>query len=179
MKNKTIILGKPGSGKSYTAVEKALKNKGTTLIVNACCGKSYYERDFPQLRAYEEKESNVSFSIKNNEKYYIPHANESTVGFANALIFGCGYGKLQDDKHATVLFDDGSWLYQKDKILTFWQLTHVKCGIVIVCNQLSDVFGLCSDRDLSKDMLGDISKYWNILQCNMPKEKPRQIRYHR
>lgn len=178
MKNKTIILGKPGSGKSYTAVEKALKNKGTTLIVNTCCGKDHYERDFPQLRVFDEKDAKISFPIRDNGKYYIPYANESTIGFANALIFGCDYGKLQDDKHAAVIFDDGSWLHQKEKMLTFWQLTHVKCGIIIVCDQLSDVFGLCSNHNLSKDMLADISKFWNILHCNMPKEKAQLVRCH-
>lgn len=45
-KNKTIIIGKSGTGKSNRALNLALKKKGTTIVYNGCIDKSYYEEKF-------------------------------------------------------------------------------------------------------------------------------------
>lgn len=60
-KNKTIIIGESGSGKSYTALNIALKKKGTTFICNGCVSKSYYEKSFPSLKEYEDKDGAYNF----------------------------------------------------------------------------------------------------------------------
>ena len=70
-KNKTIIIGESGSGKSYTALNIALKKKGTTFICNGCVSKSYYEKSFPSLKEYEDKDGAYNFIPQRNGKYYI------------------------------------------------------------------------------------------------------------
>ena len=56
-KNKTIIIGKSGMGKSDMALDLALKKKGTIIICNGCVDKSYYEENFPKLKDFEKKEN--------------------------------------------------------------------------------------------------------------------------
>lgn len=46
MKNKKIIIGKSGSGNSYTALLLALQNKHTTIIGNGVTGISRYIDDW-------------------------------------------------------------------------------------------------------------------------------------
>ena len=98
-KNKTIIIGKSGTGKSNMALDLALKKRGTTIICNGSVTKSYYEENFPKLKEYENKDSHYNFVPKRSGKYYIC-TNDCNSGaeFLNALIHGCDYGHFENDK---------------------------------------------------------------------------------
>lgn len=166
MKNKTIIMGQSGSGKSYHAMEQAIKNKGTTIIVNGSCGKDRYKNDFPKLEDFISKDSNRSFTLENGKKYFIEYNSDInySVPFVDALILGCDFGMIQNDKNAMVVFDDGSWHNQSNKLLKLWQYSHVKCGIIIVVDNFANLFDI-NEENLTDKMKNDILKYWNIIHC--------------
>lgn len=170
MKNKTIYIGPSGSGKSYKALSKTVKNKGTTVIVNYAAQKSTYEKAFPELQTFEEKDGRYNFAVKQGGKYYshnlLSHKHaKHTAEFAKALITGCDYGNLKEDENAMVLFDDGSWDRIPDKLLTLWQLSHVNCGISITVDSINDLLDL-RDSDFNKQMIEDIEKGWYIVYCS-------------
>lgn len=162
-KNKTIIMGTSGSGKSYKAIELALKNKGTTIIVNGCCGMDKYTDAFPELSDFISKEGNRSFNVEHNTKYFIGDnpSTGSATSFANAIIFGCGYGTLKKDKNSMIIYDDGSWLRQDRPILRLWQLGHTNCQIVIVVDSWADLLNI-KESEITKDIKNDVCKLWNV-----------------
>lgn len=163
-KNKTIIIGKSGNGKSFMALELGLKRKGTTVICNGHVDKSYYAKNFPDLKEYENKDNKYSFIAEKGGKYYIcAKGCNSTIEFINALIHGCGYGKLGNDKKATIIYDDGAWEDSKNNLITLWQLSHMDCGIIITADSIYDILKV-NENELTDKMFMDISKYWNIIK---------------
>lgn len=162
-KNKTIIIGKSGTGKSYMALDLALKKKGTSIICNGCVDKSYYEENFPKLKEYENKDGAYTFVPKRNGKYYIfTNGCKSGAGFLDALIHGCDYGHFENDKNATFVYDDNAWVTANNNLLTLWQLSHTDCGIIITADSICDILKL-NENELTEEMIKDISKYWDIL----------------
>lgn len=166
MKNKKIIIGKNGSGKSYTALLLALQNKHTTIIGNGVTGISRYIDDFSELSDFTEKIYNPVFSIQKDSKYFINCAKNSADGvkFINSIIFGCDYGTLKNDKDALIVYDDGLWDCQENHLLTLWKLSHVKCEIIIVVNSLSDLLHI-PEKEITEQMKADIQKRWSIIRC--------------
>lgn len=165
-KNKIIIIGKSGTGKSYMALDIALKKKGMTIICNGCVDKSYYEENFPKLKEYENKDAAYTFTSERNGKYYIcTNEYKPGVGFLNALIHGCDYGHFGKDKNTTFVYDDNAWAAVNNKLLTLWQLSHTDCGIIITADSVCDILQI-SENELTKEIIKDISKYWNIIKLN-------------
>lgn len=163
-KNKTIIIGKSGTGKSFMALKLGLKKKGTTIICNACVDKSYYEENFPNLKEYENKDGNYNFVTEKGGKYYICAKDcKSSTGFVNALIHGCDYGKLGNDKKATIIYDDNAWVASENNLLTLWQLSHTDCEIIITADSICDILKI-NETQLTEKMMKDISKYWDIVE---------------
>lgn len=165
-KNKTIIIGKSGTGKSYMALDLALKKTGTTIICNGCVDKSYYEENFPKLKEYENKDGAYAFNPKRNGKYYIcTNGCKSGDGFLflDALIHGCDYGHFENDKNATFVYDDGAWVTDNNNLLTLWQLSHTDCGIIITADSICDILKI-RENELTEEMTKDISKYWDIVK---------------
>lgn len=170
MYNKNIFIGKSGSGKSFKAIKEALSNEGTTIIVNGCVNKKWYEEKFPQLKNYKEINSNEPLAIKNGEKYYIfsPSAHNRTYNRTyqnkiNSIIFDSKSVCLQDDPCALIMFDDGSWeRYGESMISLLEKLTHVKCGIIIVVQSAGSLF-YESDELKALKKLDEIAKDWNII----------------
>jgi len=164
-KNKTIIIGESGSGKSYTALNIALKRKGTTFICNGCVSKSYYEKSFPSLKEYEDKDGAYNFIPQRNGKYYIYKSLRQFVPdseFLHALILGCDYGYFGNDRNATFVFDDNAWVASNSNLLTLWQLSHVDCRIIITADSICDILKI-KENDFTKEMVKDISRYWDIV----------------
>ena len=163
-KNKIIIVGKNGTGKSFKALELALKKKGITIICNGGTDKNRYEDDFPCLKKYEDKDSHYSFTVEKDGKYYIcaKDYKSTATEFVNALILGCGYGNLGHDKNATVVYDDSAWGASKNNILTLWQLSHVDCNIIITADSLSEILKV-RPSELSEKMIEDIYTYWDVI----------------
>jgi len=176
MKNKTIYIGPSGSGKSYKALEKVVKNKGTTIILNYSKSKNAYEDSFLELKNFEERDGRDAFEIKLNGKYFITnqviaeqsaHATE----FVRSLIQLLDFIDLKTVKKIRVLFDDGSWNRIPDKVLMLWQLSHIECGISITVNSSEEL--LDSDVGIDDKMLKDLKKYWNIVYCFQPGREKR------
>lgn len=163
-KNKTIIIGKSGTGKSNMALDLALKKRGTTIICNGSVTKSYYEENFPKLKEYENKDSHYNFIPKRSGKYYIC-TNDCNSGaeFLNALIHGCDYGHFENDKNATFVYDDNAWINAGNNMLTLWQLSHTDCGIIITADSICDILRI-NENELTEKMIKDISKYWDIVK---------------
>ena len=164
-KNKTIIIGESGSGKSYTALNIALKKKGTTFICNGCVSKSYYEKSFPSLKEYEDKDGAYNFIPQRNGKYYIYKSLRQFVPdseFLHALILVCDYGYFGNDRNATFVFDDNAWVASNSNLLTLWQLSHVDCRIIITADSICDILKI-KENDFTKEMVKDISRYWDIV----------------
>ncbi len=180
-KSKIIIVGRSGTGKSFRALELALKKKGTTIICNGSTDKKRYEESFPCLKEYEDKDSHYSFAVEKDGKYYIcaKDYKSTATEFVNALILGCSYGNLGHDKNATVVYDDSAWVASKNNILTLWQLSHADCNIIITADSLSEILKIkpseLSEKDslseilkikpseLSEKMIKDICTYWDII----------------
>ena len=165
-KNKIIIIGKSGAGKSYMALKFALKKKGTSIICNGCVDKSRYEENFPELKEYENKDNHHNFVAERDGKYYIRtglRRPNSSVGFLNALIYGCDYGKLGNDKEATIIYDDNAWVAGDNNLLTLWQFSHTDCRIIITANSICDILKI-RENELTEEMIKDISKYWDIIK---------------
>ena len=163
-KNKTIIIGKSGTGKSNMSLDLALKKRGTTIICNGSVTKSYYEENFPKLKEYENKDSHYNFVPKRSGKYYIC-TNDCNSGaeFLNALIHGCDYGHFENDKNATFVYDDNAWINAGNNMLTLWQLSHTDCGIIITADSICDILRI-NENELTEKMIKDISKYWDIVK---------------
>lgn len=163
-KNKTIIIGKNGVGKSYMALDRALKKKGISIICNGSVDKSYYEENFPKLKEYENKDGHYNYVIESDGKYYI-YTEKCKPGteFLNALIHGCDYGKLGNNKKATIVYDDNAWVASDNNLLTLWQLSHTDCGIIITANSICDILKI-NENELTEKMIKDISKYWDIIE---------------
>lgn len=168
MKNKKIIIGKNGSGKTYTALLYALKNNNTVVIGNYFEKLIQYISDFPKLSDYLEVDYNSSFPIRKNSKYYINGFKYSSrieiVDFLNSIIFGCDYGTLKNDKDALIVYDGDLWNCQENHLLTLWKLSHVKCEIIIVVNSLSDLLHI-PEKEITEQMKADIRKRWSIIRC--------------
>lgn len=170
-KNKTIIIGKSGTGKSNMALDLALKKKGTTIICNDCVDKSYYEENFPKLKEYQSKDGAYTFTPKRNGKYYIcTNGCKSGADFLDALIHGCDYGHFENDKNATFVYDDNAWSAANNNLLTLWQLSHTDCGIIITADSICDILKI-NENELTEEMIKDISKYWDVVNLvNMKKD---------
>lgn len=165
-KNKIIIIGKSGTGKSYMALEFALllKENGTSIICNGCVDKSRYEENFPELKEYENKDRHHNFVAERDGKYYIcTEKSKSIVEFLNALIYGCDYEKLGNDEKATIIYDDDAWKASDNNLLTLWRLSHTDCGIIITADSICDILKI-SENELTEEMIKDISKYWDIIK---------------
>lgn len=164
MKRKIVFLNGHRDGTSYEVISKAISNKGTTIICNGCTGIESYKETFPALRSFTVKDGQRPFSVEKNSKYFIagsidnPKDLSYNPEFLTSLIFGCDYGCIGNDKKALVIFDDGSWNGIRNKMKTFWKLTHSKCQIIIVVQYLEDILDIALDKDMRKDIL----KYWNI-----------------
>ena len=95
-------------------------------------------------------------------KYYLrTTSGNPSLEFVDALIHGCDYGYIGDDENATVLYDDGAWSNSDNNVVTFWQLSHTKCGIIITANTLCEVLKL-KENELTEAMIEDVKKYWCI-----------------
>lgn len=163
-KNKTIIIGKRGTGKSYMALDLALKRKGTSIICNGCVDKSYYEESFPKLKEYESKDGTYPFIPKQNEKYFIcADGCKSGTEFLDALIHGCEYGHFAKDKNATFVYDDNAWVTANNNLLTLWKLSHTDCGIIITADSICDILKI-KETEVTEEMIKDIAYYWNIVK---------------
>lgn len=163
MKKKIIIVGKSGAGKSYKVLNMAIKNKGTTVVCNGVTSIESYKDAFPSLNSFITKDSQHSFSIENNNKYFIEGTfdianNHHSPTFLSSIILGCDYGYIGNDKKTMAIFDDESWNGIKNKVETFWKLSHSKCQIVITCQDLESLL----DINLDDNMKNDILKYWEI-----------------
>lgn len=166
-KNKTIIIGKSGVGKTFMALTLGLKNKGTAIICNGCVDKSYYENSFPCLKDFQTKNGDYNFNVEEGGKYYICAKNcSSATEFVNTLIFGCDYGNIGIDKKAIIIYDDNAWIDSKNNLLTLWQLSHMKCKIIITADSVDSIYNIfkIDKNDLTKGMIKDILKYWNIIK---------------
>lgn len=166
MKNKKIIIGKSGSGKSYTALLLALQNKHTTIIGNGVTGISRYIDDFSELSDFTEKIYNPVFSIQKDSKYFINCAKNSADGvkFINSIIFGCDYGVLKNDKDAAIVYDDGLWNYQENQLLALWKLSHTRCKIIITVDSWEELLHI-PEKEITSKMKSDILKKWSIIEC--------------
>lgn len=176
-KNKTIIIGKSGTGKSNRALNLALKKKGTTIVYNGCIDKSYYEENFPKLKEYESKDGAYTFTPKRNGKYYIcTNERKSGAEFLDALIHRCDYGHFENDKNTTFVYDDNAWESANNNWLTLWHLSHTDCGIIITSESICDILKI-SESELTEEMIKDISKYWSITELFKSKSagKARQV----
>lgn len=164
-KNKVIIIG--SLGKSWKALELVLKKKGTSVICNGCVEKEAYENDFPKLKEYKSMDPERCFVLEEGEKYYIAnkiHAHiNNPVEFANALVLGCDYGKLT--RGDTIVYDDDAWGYSKNNLFTLWQFAHAECGIIITAKSLDDILKV-REKDITEEMVKDISRYWKIIKVN-------------
>ena len=162
--NKKIYIGMTGSGKSFEALRCAIKNKGTTIIVNGCVEKYRYEASFPELEAYEQKDGRYNFKVEKNGKYFLSNTKDldtSYVDFAKCLIKGCDYGKLKDDSKSLVVFDDMSWAKMENKLLTLWQFAHVDCGVIITAESIEELLGI-KESEITNDMIKDLSRYYSL-----------------
>lgn len=165
-KNKMIILGNCGSGKSYKALSLMSDKNGTCIICNGSVAISTYKENFPTLADYEEKSNRQCFSVEQGGKYYIRTTGSNpSLKFVDALIYGCSYGCIGNDENATVLYDDGAWGSSDNNAVTLWQLSHIKCGIIITANTLCDVLKL-KGNELLEEMIEDVEKYWKIIDVN-------------
>lgn len=161
-KNKIIIIGEYGSGKSYKALNLMSDKKGTCIICNGSVSISTYKANFPTLGDYAEESNGQCFPVEQGGKYYLrTTSGNPSLKFVDALIHGCDYGYIGDDENATVLYDDGAWSSSDNNVVTFWQLSHAKCGIIITANTLCDVLKL-KETELTEEMIEDVKKYWCI-----------------
>ena len=170
-KNKVIIIG--GLGKSWKALELALKTKGASVICNGCVGKEAYEDIFPKLKEYKNMDPERCFVLEKKGKYYIENKIHSHINnpveFANALVLGCDYGKLT--KGDTIVYDDAAWGDSKNNLFTLWQFSHAECGIIITANSFHSILKV-RERDITEEMIKDISRYWNIIKVNHKRKEP-------
>ncbi len=81
---------------------------------------------------------------------------------SNALILGCDYGYFGNDRNATFVFDDNAWVASNSNLLTLWQLSHVDCRIIITADSICDILKI-KENDFTKEMVKDISRYWDIV----------------
>ena len=147
----------------------AINNKGTTVICNGVASIASYKDAFPSLNLFITKDNQHCFSIENNNKYFIEGTfdvanNHYGPTFLSSIILGCDYGYIGNDKKAMAIFDDGSWDGIKNKVETFWKLSHSKCQIVITCQDLESLL----DINLDDNMKNDILKYWDIYHILKP-----------
>ena len=173
MKNKTIYIGKTGSGKSYTALEKILKNKGTKIIVNCAASKSRYEKAFPDLLEFEEKDGSYPFTVDQGGKYYVENHNKpfseqkcNVTSILQEVVYGSDYVTVKDDETTMILFDDLSWNRVEDKFYMFWRLSHVKCSVAITIDRIDALLDL-SESKITVEMINDIKMNWNIINMDL------------
>ena len=165
-KNKTIIIGGYGTGKSCMALDLVLKTKGTSIICNGWGDKSYYEKNFPFLKEYESKDGSRNFVAEKGKKYFICAKDcRAACDAVDALIYGCDYGELRNDKKSIVVFDDGAWERSENEFLDLWRLSHVDCGVIITANTIYDILKLNRIK-VTEKMMKDISKHWNIINLD-------------
>lgn len=170
MARKIIIIGSSGTGKSCKALSMAVRNRGTTIIANGIYGTKnhidYIERTFPDLKKFQKKDATRCFCVKEREKYYLCVGKSSepngVASFTNAIVFGCDYGTLCNDRKAMVVYDNGVWNYQKDTLLTLWKLSHVKCKVIITVDSWESLIG-AKNWEISENMKKDIQKKWNVI----------------
>lgn len=149
-KNKTIIIGESGSGKSYKAIKMAIENKGTTIITSGCTKRSIYEDFYPELKDFVLKECCVPFKIEDGKKYFIESdktlnkdaLSKECVTLANSVIFGSSWGDLSNDENAMVIFDDGAWDCRDDRLFLLECFNQIKCQIVITVQDWDSILGL-------------------------------------
>lgn len=143
--NKTIIIGESGSGKSSRVIEMALENKGTTIITNGCTKRSAHEDFYPELKDFILKDCSRPFKVETGKKYFVETdepLDKNCVKLADSVIFGSSWGDLSNDENAMVIFDDGAWECQDDKLFTLECFKQVKCQIVITVQDWDSILGL-------------------------------------
>ena len=165
---KTIYIGPTGSGKSYKAINQAINNEGTTILVNGCVDKSYYQKAFPAIRKFNTLNvlnSRRSININNGNKYYIYNDyldnDKNYLNIAKSIALNL----VEDEENALVLFDDNSWNdFRGEKETVFEKLTQNACGISIVVQHPCELFDEWDEAKVS-EKLSSISKKWNIVYC--------------
>ena len=123
----------------------ALNNKGTTIIVNGCTKRSAYEDFYPELKEFVLKNCNYHFNVEDGKKYFTETDklfNKNCVTLANSVIFGSTWGDLSNDENAMVVFDDGAWECQDNKLFILECFKQVKCQIVITVQDWDSILGL-------------------------------------
>ena len=189
--SKTIIIGSSGCGKSCKALEMAIKNKGTTIIVNGCATLSDYIKDlvewkkltqFSPLRSFipQNDKKNASFAIQNGKKYFIenirgvrPHGADY-IRFVNGLLLDSrdNIANLRNDKEAMVIFDDDAWLFENNEMPTILKKS-VDDNIMLRLKQFAQVDcqivitaqsweDLLQVIEVTEQMKEDVRKMWNV-----------------
>lgn len=179
MKNKTILIGQSGCGKTIEVMNIAKKSRGTTIIVNGCRKRDSYLSSYPFLKEYIDLHLDRSFSVEIGKKYYVSN-NEfpeyrcgSSRFFTDELmhkifmsqIYTEKEKKFMSNKSDLIIFDDGIWTLGKYGLKYLWQLSHAKARIVITAECLEDVFQE-DNSELNGEMVKDITRYWNIINLS-------------
>lgn len=147
--DKIIIMGKSGSGKSSMAMQLAVDNKGTTLLANGSplAYKYYMESTYyPSIKGFIKENYDRLFTIKKGEKYFVEETRPDiyrNMELINIMAFRSDYDVLRNDKHAMIIYEDGSWNYQagKDRIKLLQKLSQIKCQVVLTVNCWDDLIG--------------------------------------
>lgn len=170
---KVIVMGETGSGKSYKALEIALKNRHEIVIANGCAGIDCYIKSFPKLSEFSPMDITLlgrecAFYIEKNQKYFLEgdkisyeKLKKELPFFVRQIVF-CDEGLCRDE-NATIVFDDGIWHYQPYPSLMLSKLGDAKCGVIITVESWGELLGK-ADADVSDEEKRDIENFWTVIK---------------
>ena len=172
-KDKYIILGDTGSGKSIYAHKLIQKNNGTTVIFNGVSEKNHYLNDLPFLKSFIQMDTDRPVQIIKDGKYYITnYKNNKFTGMDifMDIMFNENYGSIAYDPAAFIVCDDLMWQFSVrqnkiDAAMLLWRLSHADCGVVITGQKFSDILNV-NDTLWVPQMLKDIKKFWNVVRMD-------------
>ena len=180
-RNKIMIVGATGLGKSYLALETGLRKKDTTVIIDYCGDKGCYEKYFPELKDYMSYDiDNCPSSIKKNGKYYIGAASPDLASGRNPfpsfsgilyMVNFLAYENkhyMKDDRAATIILDsiESSFPLQDHNnhnyVDDLISLASAEANIIIVGQSLSSILDL-KESDITDEIMNRILDNWIIV----------------
>lgn len=160
---KMIIIGKTNTGKSTSARSYAELSEKTVFYLCGIPMSFHNYEDFYMFNGhnYEIRDNSAPFSVKEGQKYFIyPKVNYEYIFKNAAECIGYGIGDLNADlKTLLLIYDDGAWRHQENKLVAFWNLSHSENDIIITLQDETELF----DGELTPEVKKDIQKNWEII----------------